>query len=118
MFFASKLSHSFRFLSTFQGENYFFKKSPIWSSTSRDPSLTFSIRWLRVFAVMEHQIGPALQRLALGLDWLNMDFQRNILHLLDRAVLTIQQKLEGRLGLESFSLARLVSRSPGVLQCR
>ena len=82
------------------------------------PSLTFFIRWLRVFAVMEHQIGPALQRLALGLDWLNMDFQRNILHLLDRAVLTIQQKLEGRLGLESFSLARLVSRSPGVLQCR
>ena len=69
-------------------------------------------------AVVEHQIGPALQRLALGLDWLNMDFQRNILQLLDRTVQTIQEKLEGRLGLESFVLGGLVSRSPEVLQCR
>ena len=61
-----------------------------------------------------------LQRLALGLDWLNIDFQRNIRHMVERAVSTIQEKLEGLEGPWpwSFSLASLVSRSPEVLQCR
>ena len=73
-----------------------------------------------MLAVVEHQLVPALQRLALGLDWLNIDFPRNTRHLLDRAVQTIHDCLEGGLGglgLESFRLASLVSRSPEVLQC-
>ena len=73
-----------------------------------------------MLAVVEHQLTPALQRLALGLDWLNIDFQRNIRHMVERAVSTIQEKLEGLEGPWpwSFSLASLVSRSPEILQCR
>ena len=66
-------------------------------------------------AVVEHQVAPALQRLALGLDWLNIDFERNIRHLVERAVTSIRDNVGG---LESFTMASLVSRSPEVLQCR
>ena len=69
-------------------------------------------------AVVEHRVAPALQRLAVGLDWLNIDFERNIRHLMERAVTTIRDNLGGLGELESFSMASLVSRSPEVLQCR
>ena len=68
-----------------------------------------------MLAVVEHQVAPALQRLALGLDWLNIDFERNIRHLVERAVTSIRDNVGG---LESFTMASLVSRSPEVLQCR
>ena len=69
-------------------------------------------------AVLEHQLAPALQRLALGLDWLNIDFQQNIGKLMERAVTLVQDKLGGHQWLESFSMASLLSRSPEVLHCR
>ena len=67
---------------------------------------------------MEHRVAPAFQRLALGLEWLNIDFQQNIAHLMKRAVTLIQDNLGEHQWLESFTLASLLSRSPEVLHCR
>ena len=62
-------------------------------------------------------MAPALQRLALGLDWLNIDFQRNLRQMMELGVKMIQERLEAAQELESFSLSSLVSRSPEVLHC-
>ena len=74
---------------------------------------------MRVLAVVEHQLAPLLQKVSLSMDWLNIDFQRNSRHLLDKAVNMIDRNLQEELfGFDYFQMRRIISRTPEVLQCR